>query len=51
MAGINDDAAVWNKKWKEEVRDSASSLNFKLMRRWRLYDAATPSTRLAMAVS
>jgi len=19
MAGINDDAAVWNKKWKEEV--------------------------------
>ena len=29
MAGINDDARVWNKKWKEEVRDSASvSLNF-----------------------
>ena len=20
MAGINDDAKVWNKKWKEEVR-------------------------------
>ena len=50
MAGINDDARVWNKKWKEEVRDSAFcflqflNLNFASTASSWSHVTATPST-------